>query len=527
MRTLGVTGRGRDAAAALAIDGQLVAASMGDSPEVIEDPGAGAAGLLTSPAAMACLASAEIGPDAIDHVNVVGDFAGLGALGAHKASAFDPLLADAAHACAADTCAVLVASERPASLVMFRVADNTLTDPRPFSGGAELIGAARSMAGSLGANSDSAFAALDRLAANGQPVFDRLGAAIARWEPETGSIRVDSSRVAEMLAEASDGRPERLAGGDALNVKVQTARRAVAASFLHQVATVVSEIIDDESRRAGSGVVSLGGSVFSTIQINNALRGLGPRRSSVARIPEFHGRALGAAVAAIESGATRVSLDRPSSLALGPSFGDVEIKRTLDNCRLDYVYEPDWQRLYARVSSMLGQGKIVAWFQGAAAFGPRSLGTRSILADPSSPYARHNMNEYLRQLPLDEPLPIVFAPSMAAHFGADPSSQTVVDVPVVAERRDKIPAALDSRHRARIQPLIAGESPRLAELLEFHARRTGVPGLLETNLADRGSHLVSSPRDAVRVVYSSAIDALIIGRFILMKDHWLLRSRVD
>ena len=116
-------------------------------------------------------------------------------------------------------------------------------------------------------------------------------------------------------------------------------------------------------------------------------------------MPELPGRALGAALAA-----SSASGDRLPGLALGPSFSDNDIKRTLDNCRLDYVYEPDWSRLFLRVSKMLAQGKVVGWFQGAMGFGPRAMGTRSILCDPSSRYARQNMNEYLRQVPLDEPL---------------------------------------------------------------------------------------------------------------------------
>ena len=99
-------------------------------------------------------------------------------------------------------------------------------------------------------------------------------------------------------------------------------------------------------------------------------------------MPEPVGRALAAA------GAT--GLNGASPLAIGPSYSEEEIKRTLDNCRLDYVYEPDWPRLLARASRMLAQGKIVGWFQGPMAFGPRALGSRSILADPANRYARQN-----------------------------------------------------------------------------------------------------------------------------------------
>jgi predicted NodU family carbamoyl transferase len=84
-------------------------------------------------------------------------------------------------------------------------------------------------------------------------------------------------------------------------------------------------------------------------------------------------------------------------------------------------------------------------------------------------------------------------------------------------------AALDARQRVRIQPLAEGQAPALRDLLELHYEQTGVPALIETGLNDDGRP-AQTARDAVRAMYSSAIDALFIGNFILMKDHWLLRS---
>ena len=217
---------------------------------------------------------------------------------------------------------------------------------------------------------------------------------------------------------------------------------------------------------------------------------------------------------------------RLADLALGPVFTDHDIKRTLDNCRLDYVYEPDWQRLLGRVSVMLSQGKVVAWFQGAMAFGPRVLGSRSVLCDPAGRYARLNVNEYFRHVPLDEPLPVVFAPSAAAScLGSSlVSPPAVVDVAVNDEWRDRLTAALDWRKQVRVQGVGTDQAPELCDLLERHFERTGVPALIETTLGRADEPAACTPRDAVRTVYSSAIDALVIGRFLLMKDYWLLRS---
>jgi carbamoyltransferase len=75
-----------------------------------------------------------------------------------------------------------------------------------------------------------------------------------------------------------------------------------------------------------------------------------------------------------------------------------------------------------------------------------------------------------------------------------------------------------------VQAVGSDQAPELCDLLERHFERTGVPALIETTLGRADEPPACTPRDAVRTVYSSAIDALVIGRFLLMKDYWLLRS---
>jgi carbamoyltransferase len=73
----------------------------------------------------------------------------------------------------------------------------------------------------------------------------------------------------------------------------------------------------------------------------------------------------------------------------------------------------------------------------------------------------------------------------------------------------------------------ARQSPALVDLLDAHRERSGVPGLISATLSGAGEPAACTPRDAIRTMFSSAVDALVIGRFLLMKDHWLLRSGAD
>src|SRR5579872_3061128 len=85
-----------------------------------------------------------------------------------------------------------------------------------------------------------------------------------------------------------------------------------------------------------------------------------------------------------------------SHLYLGPSYSNEDIKKVLDNCKAAYRWlDSDAQRISETVKLLLS-GKIVAWFQGAAEFGPRALGNRSLLASPWAPYVRENLNDYVK-----------------------------------------------------------------------------------------------------------------------------------
>ena len=219
----------------------------------------------------------------------------------------------------------------------------------------------------------------------------------------------------------------------------------------------------------------------------------------------------------------------PNGLAIGPSFSEPDVKEVLDGCRLDYVYEPDFERIDGRVSRMLSRGKLVAWFQGPMDFGPRSLGGRSILLDPSSRYARENTNRYLRHRPDDQPPPLVMLSSRTADGPRRPRVEPAGAGPREGEGGLAVEAAGWCRclgllprahHRAGHEP--PGGAARRA--------RSGVracPALVHVDLRGLDEPTACSPRDAIRTTFSSPVDALVIERFLLMKDYWLLRSATD
>jgi len=532
MNVLGISGHDRDAAAALAVDGRIVAAVTEDSFARVPGAGYAQTGGFPHAAVKACLSIAGLEPGDVSEVVVVDDawsprsFLARAESRADRGNGFeapvrsiDPIHADALHAAASDpsSTSVVVCGANPPVLAVFACRDGRL-GPRVDVAGAEaLVDAARGLAGALGLDAHDPFASLDRLSLGAEPEFQAEVGKVLRWNGAGFGSDGDPAALSAVARQVAGEHALGLADAGSLNAQVQRTRRALAASFTSELAKSVAGMAEDVRSKNGSGPIAVGGSAFGNARFNTELVPLMGQELKYAAVPEAFGRALGAAGAGSVNG---------SGLALGPAFSEEEIKRTLDNCRLDYVYEPDWKRLLARVSRMLAQGKVVGWFQGAMTFGPRALGTRSILCDPSNRYARQNMNEYLRQAPIDEPLPLAITSSMVdACLVSGPKLSGVSDVAVRQEWRQSLAAALDWRHRARVHPLTGEGSPRFHDLLDAHYAATGTPGLIEANLAGPGEPAACTPRDAVRTVYSSAIDALVIGRFLLMKDYWLLRSQ--
>jgi carbamoyltransferase len=536
MNVLGISGRYREAAAALAIDGSVAAAASEDSFVGIAGIGYALTGGFPRAAVEACLTKTGLTPADIDRVTVVDDREppnldepsergpALHPWSSSKTTAetMDPLVADAIQAAASteDVDSVLICSTHPPAFARFVRDGARLVLHSRVAGGEQLVAAGRSLAAVLGISTDAPFFSLDRLSIGGDPEFETEMAAAILWNPSTG-VSVDADRLDRLVRESANGASEKLGNAASLNARIQQTRRSLAASFTQEFARVVGDLSQSILAGTDHTRIGLGGSMSANPRFTTAIRQRVGERLDRAAVPEHVGRALGAALGSDNHGPAALS-----GLTLGPVFTDYDIKRTLDNCRLDYVYEPDWRRLIDRVSLMLSQGKVIGWFQGAMAFGPRPLGSRSVLCDPSGRYARQNINEYLRHGPLDEPLPVVFAPSAAEMClpSGMLKSPGVIDAEVRPEWRGPLASAIDWRHHVRVQSLDRAEAPALCDLLDRHFERTRVPALIETHLGGPGEPFACSPRDAVRTVYSSAIDALVIGRFLLMKDYWLLRS---
>jgi carbamoyltransferase len=227
------------------------------------------------------------------------------------------------------------------------------------------------------------------------------------------------------------------------------------------------------------------------------------------------GTALGAALAlSAELGDTITPMP---SAALGRSWSDDEIAAVLDEAAIRYERPADFA---AAVGDALADDQVVGWFQGRSEFGPRALGQRSLLGDPRRLDNLERLNTIKGREQFRPVAPMVLAERAAEIFSGGPlPSPYMLFVHEVAESwREKIPAVTHVDGTARIQTVDESQSVLHATISRF-AERTGVPVLVNTSFNTAGRPMVDSPRDALECFGSSPIDLLAIGPYLVRRPR--------
>jgi carbamoyltransferase len=261
----------------------------------------------------------------------------------------------------------------------------------------------------------------------------------------------------------------------------------------------------------------LAGGVALNCVMNARLRDRGPFKSIwVQPAAGDAGTALGAAmwidVQQRSASARKFLMDHAF---LGPAYSDDEIEQFLRWSSLPYRRAND---LAAEVADLLAQDKVIGWFQGRMEFGPRALGARSILASPLHASMQARLNEIKDREDFRPVAPVVLEEEAGNWFaGARKSPFMLFVYDVLPARTEQIPAVRHVDNTARIQTINHGQHPLYYDLLKAFQKRTGIPVLVNTSFNTRGEPIVCTPRDAIECFWSSPLDALAIGPFILEK----------
>ena len=225
---------------------------------------------------------------------------------------------------------------------------------------------------------------------------------------------------------------------------------------------------------------------------------------------------------------------------LGPEYSQIEIEQFLKLAGTKFeVFDED--EIIKKTSSELADGKIIGWFQGRMEFGPRALGSRSIIADPRSTTMQKTLNLKVKYRESFRPFaPSVIREDVSEWFELDRDSPYMLFVSNVKENkcrkmtkdekalfgidklnvtRSEIPAVTHVDYSARIQTVHKETNPKYYKLLSEFKKKTGCPVIVNTSFNVKDEPIVNTPEDAFNCFMGTEIDILVIGNYFLRKEN--------
>lgn len=293
-------------------------------------------------------------------------------------------------------------------------------------------------------------------------------------------------------------------------------REQVAAAAQHLLEEQVIEVIKPWLDETGASHLAAAGGVFLNVQVNSRVL----RETDVDDYFVFPnagdgGLPTGAAFTSIRSMNDEIGPIEFDNVYFGPDITEGATEK-LDARQLDYSV-PD--NIIEEAADMLANGKILAWCQGRMEYGPRALGNRSILIDPTQEDSMDRVNARVKFRDSWRP----FAPSMLADAADEYLVDPVYDpfmltaFEVREEKREEIPAVTHVDGTTRPQMVRKDVNESYWRLIKAFEDRTGTPVLLNTSFNLSGDPIVCDAVDAVETFYASGLDGLVIGESLLTK----------
>ena len=304
-------------------------------------------------------------------------------------------------------------------------------------------------------------------------------------------------------------------------IATDAVRANLAASAQEAVAKVVVSLL--ESLRTGNKIEHLclaGGLFLNPLLVSAIERNTGFQDIFVQPAAGNEGTAAGAAWNEWHKLRGQKRIAPMTNVYWGPAYSNDEIKQVLDNCKATYHWANSDAEKIQEALRLLGAGKIVAWCQGAAEFGPRALGNRSLLASPWAPFVKENLNDFVKHRESFRPFALAVPEEDASQFfETTRATRFMASMGVVKpEARTLLKDFILPGNLVRLHVVERAANPLFWQLLKQAGQNAPAPILVNTSFNLFGEPLVITPRDGVRSYFCSGTDALIIGNFILAKS---------
>ncbi len=235
--------------------------------------------------------------------------------------------------------------------------------------------------------------------------------------------------------------------------------------------------------------------------------------------------------------------DKQQGSLLGPAYSDEQIREYLDTAGAKYDVYADEEELISKVADLIDEGKIIGWFQGQMEFGPRALGSRSIIGDARNEKMQSIMNRKIKFRESFRPFaPCVLREDVSDYFEMQAEQDSPYMLLVAALQRDKrlplearldslkgldklktkrsvVPAITHVDYSARIQTVDAERHPKFHSLISQFKQKTGCSVIINTSFNIRGEPIVCSPEHAYRCFMATNMDVLVMENQLLYKEE--------
>lgn len=280
----------------------------------------------------------------------------------------------------------------------------------------------------------------------------------------------------------------------------------------------ILEILEYSVKKTDSNNICLSGGVCLNCKANGLIAN-SPLVNDIFIQPAAsdEGAALGAAIypyLLVNNQIPRINMEH---IYLGIDYTNEYIEGILKSYKINYE---KLKNRSALIANEIASGKIIGHFNGRMEFGARALGNRSILADPRDIKTKDKVNNSVKYREWWRP----FAPSIMEEHYFDffntrfLSPYMILSFPVKEEQKNKIPASIHIDGTARPQSVNKRTNQAYWEILNEFYKLTGVPAILNTSFNLKGEPIVCSPFDAIRTFFTSGLDVLILGDFLIKKN---------
>ena len=215
---------------------------------------------------------------------------------------------------------------------------------------------------------------------------------------------------------------------------------------------------------------------------------------------------------------------RMNDAYLGPDFSREEIKTFLDEENIVYSEFKNDGELLRVTAGMIHKNMVVGWFQGRMEWGPRALGSRSILSNPCNPKMQEILNLKVKHREKFRPFaPVVCADDAPKYFECDmpipePTDFMLMVYPIKKKWHKSIPAVTHVDGSGRLQSIRRYQNSLYYDLVKAFGKLSGIPILINTSFNIRGEPIVCTPKDAYRCMMGTGIDVLVMDNFLIRRD---------